>query len=130
MWVLKCAHCGDEHTQSSRDIKRSSFPRRCRKFRPHNWSGLDRWDAIIRRTYGIALAAYDAMVRKQGGGCAICGKTERQEGRRLAIDHCHKTKKVRGALCGLCNQAIGMLGHDTQRIAKAVSYLKKYARAA
>lgn len=43
----------------------------------------------------------------QNGCCAICGKTEEAEGRRLALDHDHETGVVRGLLCLSCNQALG-----------------------
>lgn len=132
-WKVRCNHCGELHSQTSRAIFRNSKSRNCNMFKPHNWSGLDRWDAIIRRVYGISLLDYESMLKIQGGGCFICGKTEEEEGRRLAIDHCHITNIVRGLLCGVCNQAIGMLRHDPEIISKAMNYCIsppfKYARA-
>ena len=59
----------------------------------------------------------------QDGKCAICSNP--QENRRLAVDHCHKTGKVRGLLCQGCNTGIGGLKDDTERIKKAIDYLKK-----
>lgn len=66
---------------------------------------------------------YEALVAKQQGLCAICGSTC-SSGRNLAVDHCHKTGKVRGLLCGNCNRAIGQLGDDPERIERAASYLR------
>jgi len=51
--------------------------------------------------------------------CAICHKPEtavdpRINGpRRLALDHCHKTIKIRDLLCSRCNRALGMLEEST-----------------
>jgi len=80
--------------------------------------------------YGITAADYDAMLAKQGGGCAICGEAC-SSGRRLAVDHNHaccpgdKTcgRCVRGLLCGACNQGIGKLGDSPRLLIAAASYL-------
>ena len=59
---IRCEYCGELHTQSSREIQRDSRPFKCKNFKPHNWSGLDRWDAIIRREYGITLEEYYKLI--------------------------------------------------------------------
>ena len=59
------------------------------------------------------------MEKKQNGVCAICfGKTKK-----LHIDHCHKTKKVRGILCARCNLALGLFGDQIKYLENAISYL-------
>ena len=56
---------------------------------------------MLRRKYGIDLDRYNEMLIEQNNSCAICLKPEtvrepRNGGtRRLAVDHCHKTGKVR-----------------------------------
>src|SRR6056297_3585677 len=40
--------------------------------------------------------------------CQICG----DKSKRLVIDHCHNTGKIRGRLCSVCNSAIGLLKDD------------------
>jgi len=42
----------------------------------------------------IKTLAYDAKLEAQGGGCKICGTPPRPN-RRLAIDHCHSSERVR-----------------------------------
>ena len=65
---------------------------------------------------------YEAMLVRQGGVCAICkGKPT---GERLAIDHVHGTKRVRGLLCGSCNRGLGLFKDDPVRLAVAIEYLK------
>ena len=59
----------------------------------------------------------------QDGKCAICGK--RDELRRLALDHCHKTGKLRGLLCMQCNTGLGQFRDDTNLLQKAITYLSK-----
>jgi hypothetical protein len=74
---------------------------------------------------GITLSfeEYLVMVSRQKGVCAICKKINKN-GRALAIDHCHKTGKVRGLLCGKCNIGIGLLDDDIKLLQKATKYLK------
>ena len=60
----------------------------------------------LKRLFGITVEVYDRMLEEQGGICYICKKVC-SSGRRLAVDHCHKTKLVRGLLCGLCNRNLG-----------------------
>ena len=59
--------------------------------------------------------------------CYICGNPEKArnksgEIKRLAIDHDHKTGKVRKLLCTRCNQG---LGHYEKFKDKAEEYLNK-----
>lgn len=80
-------------------------------------------------TYGISLENYTKLSDMQLGLCAICRKPE--EGtikgilKKLAVDHCHKTKKVRGLLCNNCNMALGLFKDDENLLLSAVLYLRK-----
>lgn len=74
------------------------------------------------RKYGITADEYDEMLSKQSGGCGICGRTF---GRiRLAVDHDHKTGKIRGILCENCNMGLGMFKDDTKLLSAAIEYLE------
>lgn len=72
--------------------------------------------------YGITLDDYDKMFELQTGRCKICNRT--QPNKRLAVDHDHKTNKVRGLLCDSCNRAIGLLGDSEEVLLSAIKYLK------
>ena len=84
----------------------------------------------LRRWYGISVEEYDALLKAQGGMCAICKRPETRrigpEGgtRPLSVDHDHETNAVRGLLCSRCNSALGMLDEDPGLLAAAVAYLK------
>jgi hypothetical protein len=71
------------------------------------------------------------MVEKYRNKCAICKKeetaTDKRTGKKykLSIDHCHKTGKVRGLLCGKCNAAIGYFKDDIKLLKNAIKYLKE-----
>lgn len=125
MWVVKCKDYGGEHEVEGRVLKHNGMTRKCPEFHPHNYSGLEKWDGIIRRVYGISYKEYLELIERQGGGCAICGTaTDQVEGRKLAIDHCHKSNKVRGVLCSKCNQGLGAFKDSTKLLSNAIEYLK------
>lgn len=57
--------------------------------------------------------------------CAICKRHESEFKKRLAVDHSHKTGRVRGLLCFYCNKF--RVGRHTIESAKAVyEYLYKF----
>jgi len=83
------------------------------------------------RTYGISAEKMDAMLKEQGGICAVCGI---DPDHKWAVDHDHSccpgTKScgrcVRGILCDRCNTAIGTLGDNSEAVMRAVDYLRAY----
>jgi hypothetical protein len=80
----------------------------------------------LMRKYGLTSEDYDRMLQEQGGTCALCSRGPAQERyKRLSIDHCHNTGKVRGLLCTPCNCAIGILGDTVEHVRQAVTYLEK-----
>lgn len=132
-WIIQCAHCDQEHEQSTRQIKSGAKSRQCSQYKPHNYTGVAKDDALIRRKYGITLEQYNKLLISQDNGCAICGRAEEPDGRRLAIDHDHATGNVRGILCNNCNNGLGSFSDNIEQIIKAIDYLKnppfKYANA-
>ena len=86
----------------------------------------ERWNELVRRghlkhQYGITPENYTQLLLGQGGVCAICSAPPGVK--RLGVDHDHKTGRVRGILCDLCNTAIGQLGDSPQRLYRAAEYL-------
>lgn len=76
----------------------------------------------LRNLYGITETDFDEMYIKQKGKCAICRK---QTDKKFNVDHCHKTKKVRGLLCWSCNMAIGYFKDNIDSLKNAIKYLKQ-----
>jgi hypothetical protein len=128
-YECECKLCGGIHIRTAQHLKRQNRARECPKYVSSNWTGLDRWDAIIRRTYGITLEEYNQKLEAQGNVCEICGKPDEVEGRRMAIDHCHDTGQVRGLLCGNCNRGLGNFKDSPDMLQKALDYLVKYSNA-
>ena len=79
----------------------------------------------LKKAFGLTLEEYDELLVKQNDGCGICGRSRSDDGRRLAVDHCHDTGKIRGLLCSSCNMALGMLNDDLELLKKAVDYLTR-----
>lgn len=81
--------------------------------------------------YGITVDDYNNMLAAQNGLCAICEqpeKSRRSNGtntvRRLAVDHCHATGRVRGLLCHHCNAKLSILDNK-DLLQRALAYLKE-----
>lgn len=70
------------------------------------------------KKYGLSQEEYQQLLLDQNFACAICESPDD-----LVVDHCHKTGRVRGLLCGHCNKAIGLLMDDPIRCKKASDYL-------
>ena len=71
----------------------------------------------------MTVEEYNERLLKQDGKCAICSKTNKS-GKRLFVDHCHRTGRIRGLLCGPCNNAIGLFYDNPELMNKAAAYLK------
>lgn len=81
-------------------------------------------DKYLRRTYGLTERQFEAMVRRQHGRCAICSRAPKP-GKHLHVDHDHKTKRVRGALCFHCNHRLLGRGRENPDLhERAATYLK------
>ena len=74
--------------------------------------------------YGLVPAQYEEMLTAQEHKCAICKQSNPSEKRALAIDHDHKTGKVRGILCYGCNRLMVLLDNEAL-LAAAVAYKNK-----
>lgn len=80
----------------------------------------------LKYYYNISLDDYIEIHNKQNGLCSICKKenTSGPHTKKLVVDHCHKTGKVRGLLCDKCNRALGQFDDDIERLLSAINYLK------
>ena len=120
------------YTYKMRNVK----PRECiackKSFSPRRFQGQgfcspqcsSLWRIKVRlcevpRQYGISVADFWNLHKRQSGVCAICSKPDK---RRLSIDHCHKSWAVRGLLCRRCNMAVSYFD-DRQMFSSILRYL-------
>lgn len=77
---------------------------------------------MLRSRYNLTPEDFEILRRKQKNRCAICGKLKT-----LETDHCHKTNKVRGLLCGNCNRGIGCMKESIDNFLRAIQYLLRHS---
>lgn len=107
-WVKDHPRTKEEQKKiSAESYKRISTPEKRRKYK-------------LWHRYKITPSEYEKIFKTQKGLCAICFKEKK-----LYIDHCHKSLKVRGLLCFNCNNALGSFNDDVKVILNSVKYLKK-----
>jgi len=149
-----CRGCGEDrplsewHKAKDRKDGLATQCKRCVKRRSDKWyqenterkratakryyaDNEDRFrENAYRSKYGIGVDDYERMYDEQGGVCALCSKPETAREkwngkvRRLAVDHCHETGRVRGLLCYRCNHIISCLGDNLNSALKLVRYME------
>ena len=142
--IIICKDCGRERPNHGRGLCSGCYNRKWREDNPEydkEWYKENRearleycrnWckenpdttrEHHIKHTYGLTLADYDKMLEAQSGVCAICGVSPEEGGRRLLVDHDHKTGKIRGLLCYSCNVGLGHFKDSPHNLAEAIEYL-------
>ena len=93
-----------------RKLKNKQFPDRFRSY-------------DLKKRIGITLAQKNDKLESQGSRCAICGTDTPNTKKIWFADHCHKTKKFRGVLCGRCNSVLGYALDSPAILVRAAVYL-------
>lgn len=108
---MRAASCHPDRKYEAHGLCRSCYtreyarrPDQIRKARERYLKQPEAWrKKHLRRRFGITPEQYDRTLARQGGVCAICGAPP-QPNRRLAVDHCHESSRVRGLVCYRCNK--------------------------
>ena len=100
-----------------------------KRYKDANKNKITNYELV--KKYNITLEEYNSMSEIQNNLCAICKQPETRKHKsgtvsRLAVDHCHKTGKVRGLLCWRCNSAMGSFEERDVPILNIENYLEKY----
>ena len=106
-------------------IKRRKY---VNKWRKNNISRLGpmAWAKHLKRKYQITPEQYNFLSESQNHKCAICLKESTNLRQRLNVDHCHKTKNIRGLLCWDCNIAIGQFKDNPKLMERAALYVRAH----
>jgi hypothetical protein len=114
---LKAIRCGN----CNKIFKKINSPERSEYVR--NWH--------IKKKYGFENDEFDAWWIVFKGKCGICNNDLKmplpQRGQPLnvvAIDHDHKTGKIRGLLCNACNKGLGLFHDSPDLLISAIRYLE------
>lgn len=112
-----CIACGRNRSERFFTSPKGRTCLACRKgTRAHATRGVR-----LAQTYGLTLGDYARLLEEQGGSCAICQRKPRYN---LDVDHDHKTGRVRGLLCKLCNRRLlPAAGDNVATLYRATSYL-------
>lgn len=81
-------------------------------------------DQLLRK-FDISIEEYNKLLIQQDYCCAICVRNQNEFSRALAVDHCHKTGKIRGLLCVHCNTSLGGFKDSIELLDRAKEYLLK-----
>lgn len=76
----------------------------------------------LRAKYSMSPEDFGRLMAEQAGACAIC----RGQDKKLCVDHCHRTGKVRALLCPRCNMGIGLFDDSSKQMTAAAEYLAKH----
>lgn len=140
-----CTKCGGEKPESE-------FYKRCGRDTLHNWckkcfcacnrknlssmkeenpGRVRKMNSIRARklNYGLSKEAYANLLTEQEGRCALCGEefSSLNNKRKIHVDHCHVTGRLRGLLCFSCNVGLGNFKDSKMRLLLAIRYLQKFS---
>lgn len=118
-----CKPCKKQATYKWRLINKEKYNGSARQWRKNNPKNVRKF--YLKRRFGITLETYETMLAEQNGGCKICGR-QNTKNKRLAVDHCHNSKKIRGILCDNCNKGLGSFQDSAALLEKAKQYLEGY----
>lgn len=113
-----CKTCRKELSKAPNEIKRAhKYDKKRKKTRDKR---------RIFKVYKLDIEDLDRMIKEQDNRCKICFKTNkaRKGVKRLFVDHCHYTGKVRGLLCSRCNIGMGYFFDSIVLLEKVIEYLK------
>lgn len=117
----RCKMCCDLKTLKWRKNSRAHYNKTARIWRKNNPSSNRGYH--LKKKFNLSINQYDHMFSQQKGCCHLCGKHQNDCKRRLAVDHDHKTGKIRSLLCSNCNKGLGNFGERVEVLVKAVQYL-------
>lgn len=113
----KCGECENRRMREDRAKHRDK--RRAYDRARYRGDAERRYIQKAVRSYGLALKQAEILARKRH--CDLCGRDN--GGRRMALDHCHTTGKLRGLLCDSCNIGLGKFRDNPHTLRLARKYV-------
>ncbi|MFM7009119.1 MAG: endonuclease VII domain-containing protein [Betaproteobacteria bacterium] len=114
-----CNACEGKYREANRERYKTRSRKRSKRRRKESPDYVK--SKILQTRYGISLEERNAMEVTQSGKCLICNEIPK----RLVVDHCHTSGKVRGLLCDHCNTGLGRFKDSPELLMAAIRYLKK-----
>ena len=85
-----------------------------------SWKKRNKLKALATK-YKTTVEEVERVFSRSDGKCEMCGSMQN-----LCLDHCHKTKDVRGVLCSRCNVTLGRMGDNLQDMQKKYQQMLSY----
>lgn len=100
-----------------------------KEYKSRNWAKLSVNESL--RKLGLKNEDFLKLKEEHNGLCKICNNPETSLSRngnvrRLAIDHCHSSGKIRGLLCHDCNTMLGKAKDNITILQSAIEYLQSH----
>nr|BDD47441.1 hypothetical protein 18 [Pelagibacteraceae bacterium] len=83
-------------------------------------------DRRAAKTYNTTVEHIKQMREEAGGICQCCGKPGEGHYKRLVIDHCHSTGKIRGLICQKCNTVLGLVKDRIEVLQNLQNFIETY----
>jgi hypothetical protein len=130
---LKCSTCKKvkDYIEFDKDKSRKSgHHNSCKICRKSEYSKDKSRNNRLKNNYSLTEIQLQQLFISQEQKCKICKKHFEKVSthKGLYIDHDHKTKKVRGLLCGRCNRLLGNACDNTDILLSAILYLNYYEK--
>ena len=111
---------------------------RCKKsgvlFKLPRGTKSSRWRRNALQSWGYRYAGFTVRrttmpcPSRKNGTCAICC-TDTPGHQGWVVDHDHRTRRVRGLCCSLCNRGLGHFKDIPERLERAAAYLRLHGSA-
>lgn len=101
---------------------RAKAKKDAKRLTPKGRATMREW--FLKGHYGLTNQTWGVMFGQQEGLCAICCEVI-DSSRHTHVDHCHKTRRVRGLLCNRCNLMVGH-GRDNPAILRSGAHYVEF----
>ena len=122
----QCRKCQSDYRKKHYEDNLDKYKRKAR-----SWSKSNPMNGAYTKvkkhyagTYSEFVSEVKALRRDCGNKCCVCGDDESKLSRRLCIDHCHASGRLRGLLCDSCNLALGKLRENFSIVMRLADYVK------
>lgn len=126
----ECRDCQKENQQKHYPSVKDTMNAKRRAQKDDPIEQQKRHHQHVKRKFGISHDDYNKMLLSQGNKCAICGTENPSRNgksvKNFAVDHDHKTGKVRSLLCTPCNQGLGDFLDNPTLLRQAATYLESF----
>ena len=115
---VRCAPCQapiSAATKLAAHERRRGSPRRT----------LNSFKGNLKLKFGMSLGKYFSMLHRQDYRCDLCHNFSTAN-KRLAVDHCHSSGKIRSLLCFECNTTLGKVKDSPTLLRRMANYLENH----